>query len=178
MLLLWGVGSLLYHRSPYYDLRYDMAMLHVLSSQDPAFARAYQLLRAHPEMEETVPLGGHAYLCDASGERVIRLQPYETGTHWRLEFIVLAGEGLQATELVIDGEHRIPITQPEAFGKKLYRLDATLPLNALPREPGERCIRLAVGDAPPQRFRESTHVSYGAIVVMEPEPESPAENER
>lgn len=178
MLLIWGVGSCLYHCSPFYGLRYDMAILHVLSSQDPTFERAYKLLRAHPELEEPVLLGGYAYLCDASGERVTQLQPFEKGTHWHLEFTVLAGEGLQATELVVDGVRRIPITQLEALKKKFYHLEAALPVNALPRESGERCISIAVGDAPSQRFRESLHVSYGAIAVIEPEPENPAENER
>lgn len=178
MLLVWGVGSWLYHRSPFYGLRYDMAILHVLSTQDPTFERAYKLLRAHPEQEEAVPLGGYAYLCDASGERVTQLQPFEKGTHWQLEFFALAGEGLQATELVVDKERRVPITQQEALGKKFYRLGAELPVNALPREPGERCISIAVGDAPSQRFRETLHVSYGAVAVIEPEPETPAENER
>ena len=178
MLLVWGVGSWLYHRSTFYGLRYDMAILHVLSSQDPTFERAYKLLRAHPELEETVPLGGYACLCDASGERVTQLQPFEKGTHWRLEFFVLAGEGLQATELVIDGEHRIPITQLEALRKKFYHLEAELPVEALPQESGERCISIAVGDAPAQRFREAVHVSYGAVAVIEPEPEKSAENER
>ena len=178
MLLIWGVGSRLYHRSPFYELRHDMAILHVLSSQDPTFERAYKLLRAHPELEEAVLLGGYAYLCDASGERVTQLQPFEKGTHWHLEFFVLAGEGLQATELVVDAERRIPITQLEALGKKVYHLEAELPVAALPRESGERCVSIAVGAAPAQRFRETVHVSYGAVAVIEPELEKSAENER
>lgn len=179
MLLIWGVGSWLYHRSPFYGLHDDMAILHALSSQDPTFERAYKLLCDHPELEVAVPLFGFAYPCDSSGERVYRLQDCEPGTHWRLEFYALAGEGLQAGELVVDGERRFPIAQLEAIGKKFYHLVAKLPPEAFPRESGERRVSIAVGDAPAQRFRESVYVAHDIVgVVIEPEPESPAENER
>lgn len=178
MLLIYAVGSWRCRCSPLYGSGLDMAMLHALCAEEHELETMSELLQAHPDVKETVPVGGHGTLRDAAGDCVPEPAPFEQGACWHMALFVLADEGLQAKELVFNNDRRVPIRQALPVGKRCYCLRAELPVDLLSAEPGERSLCIAVDDAPPHRFRVIVHVAFGARVQIKWDSDMTDKNER